>query len=110
MSGLFGVGGGFLIVPVLMFVIRMDIAHAVGSSLAIIAMIGVSSGAVYGVPILLAHHSALYFGLGSLLGMLAGRLASEKLAAPMLQRLFAGALLLTGIFMVIQLLRDSNAV
>jgi len=33
LSGFFGIGGGFLIVPALIFAIRMPILNAVGTSL-----------------------------------------------------------------------------
>ena len=100
LSGFFGVGGGFLIVPALMYVIRMDIAYAVGSSLAIIALIGFFGGAFKGFPILLAQPVALLFFVGSLLGLLLGRVVAKKLSGPILQRLFALALLTTGITML----------
>lgn len=103
MSGFFGVGGGFLIVPILMFIIRMDMAHAVGSSLAIIAMIGITGGALGGIPIMLASTTAVFFGVGSLLGMAVGRVLSHRLAGPILQRLFAAGLLATGVIMLIRL-------
>ena len=104
LSGFFGVGGGFLIVPALMFVIRMDMPYAVGSSLAIIAMIGIAGGALAGIPILLANVSAILFGAGSLAGMLGGRAISRNIAGPQLQQLFAFALFTTGIFMIAQLI------
>ncbi len=45
LSGMFGIGGGFLIVPALVLVTRMGVHRAVATSLLIIAAIG-SSGAV----------------------------------------------------------------
>lgn len=109
LSGFFGVGGGFLIVPALMYIIKMEMPHAVGSSLAIIAMIGLSGGAISGVPVLLEQPSALVFGTGSLLGMFFGRAVAGKLAGPLLQRIFAAALVVTGCAMLAQLLGVGNA-
>ena len=109
LSGFFGVGGGFLIVPALMFVIRMDMSHAVGSSLAIIAMIGMTGGALAGIPVLLANSSAILFGAGSLAGMLGGRAISRNVAGPQLQRLFAFALFATGVFMIAQFIGGYDA-
>ena len=108
LSGFFGVGGGFLIVPVLMYVIRMNMQFAVGSSLAIIAMIGLSGGVVAGISVLVSQTPALLFGGGSLLGMLSGRSISGKLAGPRLQQIFAAALLITGVVMIFQLLSSSH--
>lgn len=109
MSGFFGVGGGFLIVPALMFVIRMNMPYAVGSSLAIIAMIGISGGALSGFPILIKNISALSFGVGSLTGMFLGRILANKLAGPLLQRIFTIALFCISISMFFQYLGGENA-
>ena len=109
MSGFFGVGGGFLIVPALMFVIRMNMPYAVGSSLAIIAMIGISGGALSGFPILIENNAALGFGVGSLFGMFLGRALASRLAGPLLQQLFTLALFSTSIFMVFNYLGETHA-
>jgi len=102
LSGFFGVGGGFLIIPALMYVIRMEMPYAVGSSLAIIAMVGLTGGAIAGVPVLLEQSSAMLFGVGSLLGMMLGRAVAGKIAGPLLHRIFAAALFTTGGAMIAQ--------
>ena len=109
LSGFFGVGGGFLIVPVLMYVIRMNMQFAVGSSLAIIAMIGLSGGVVAGISVLVSQTPAMLFGVGSLLGMLSGRAISGRLAGPRLQQIFATALLITGVIMIFRIVTSSTA-
>jgi len=108
MSGFFGVGGGFLIVPALMFVVRMNMPYAVGSSLAIIAMVGISGGALNGFPILIENISASSFGVGSLLGMLLGRMLANKLAGSLLQRVFTIALFGVGLIMFVQYFGGEN--
>lgn len=100
LSGFFGVGGGFLIVPILMTVIKIKMIHAIGSSLAIIALIGVSGGAVYGLPLLMEHQSAQWFAAGSIIGMLTGRKVAGHLTGPWLQRIFSFMLFCTGITML----------
>ncbi len=95
LSGLFGVGGGFLIVPVLRFVTRMSMQQAVAGSLVIISIIG-GSGCLSAAPALRETGAlALWFGLGSATGMLGGRAVAARLAGPTLQRTFAAALLVT---------------
>ena len=42
LSGLFGVGGGFVIVPALVFVTGMGIHRAVATSLMVITLVGAS--------------------------------------------------------------------
>jgi len=110
LSGFFGVGGGFLIVPALMYVIRMEMPYAIGSSLAIIAMIGLSGGAISGVSVILEQPSAFLFGVGSLLGMLSGRVIASKLAGLLLNRLFATALFITGTAMIVQIFGGENVI
>lgn len=106
LSGLFGVGGGFLIVPLLLALSPISMRQAVGTSLLIIAIIS-SSGFISHV--FLSNASAGLGGFnqgsallpvagGGILGMLAGQLLSQKLAGPRLQRGFALSLALITLF------------
>ena len=47
MSGFFGIGGGFLIVPALMLATGMPIMYAVGSSLVAVTAFGLTTAASY---------------------------------------------------------------
>lgn len=102
LSGFFGVGGGFLIVPTLMLVTRMGIHRAVATSLFVIALIGIS-GVLTGwwlgreLPWTLTG----LFVFGGVAGMGFGRMAAARLAGPTLQRMFAGAMAGIGSFMLI---------
>lgn len=95
-AGLLGVGGGLIIVPVLVLVLRMqgideaNIMHlALGTSLATIAFTAVFS--------VLAHHRRgavvwrLVYGLavGMVLGSLAGAYTADTVSSEALQRFFA---------------------
>ncbi|MGK0298766.1 MAG: putative membrane protein YfcA [Gammaproteobacteria bacterium] len=97
LSGLFGVGGGFLIVPALMSVIELGIHRAVAASLMIITAIGLSGSASTFVKGELQWEILFPFITGSIIGMLLGRLIAIKIAGPTLQRIFASAILITGI-------------
>jgi uncharacterized membrane protein YfcA len=100
LSGLFGIGGGFLIVPALVFVTRMGVHRAVATSLLIIAAIG-SAGAVsalwHGT---LEWRVLLPFATGGAAAMLVGRLLAERIAGPRLQKTFAVLIAGTGIAML----------
>tara|TARA_B110000046_G_C13024547_1_gene413155 strand:+ start:6365 stop:7195 length:831 start_codon:yes stop_codon:yes gene_type:complete len=90
LSGLFGVGGGFLIVPSLVFITQVSMRQAVATSLLIICMVG---GTGF-VSFVVANDSVdwVLFSqvcAGGLLGMLGGRLIADKIAGAQLQRLFA---------------------
>jgi uncharacterized membrane protein YfcA len=102
LSGLFGVGGGFLIVPLLLALSPISMRQAVGTSLLIIAIIS-SSG--FASHIFLGEHSIATQGPvlltvagGGVLGMFAGQLLSQKLAGPLLQRSFALSLAVVTLF------------
>ena len=90
LSGLFGVGGGFLIVPALTFVTRLNIHRAVASSLLIISLIGlsgVSAAFLQGRPIVLDITGL--FILGGMIGMLFGRLIVKQISTSLLQKVFS---------------------
>jgi len=102
LSGMFGIGGGFLIVPALVLVTRMGVHRAVATSLLIIAAIG-SSGAISA----LLHGGIAWqvlvpFTAGGAVAMVAGRLLAERLAGPRLQKVFAVAVFGVGVGMLIE--------
>jgi hypothetical protein len=104
LSGMFGIGGGFLIVPALVLVTRMGVHRAVATSLLIIAAIG-SSGAVSA----LFHRQLdwlvlLPFAAGGAMAMVLGRLLAQRLAGPRLQKVFATAIVCVGLGMLIDAL------
>ncbi len=104
LSGLFGVGGGFLIVPALMLVIELGIHRAVAASLVVITVIGLSGAASAFWNGELYPGILLPFVCGGIIGMMAGRLIAARLAGPLLQRIFAAGILLVGIGMLLHTL------
>ncbi|MFL9710079.1 sulfite exporter TauE/SafE family protein [Methylobacillus sp. Pita1] len=89
LSGLVGVGGGFVIVPALGRLSNLDMRAVIPTSLAVIALVSLSSlgsALLWGsLDILLA----LPFIVGAMLGMLVGRRLAGYLAAASLKRSFA---------------------
>ncbi len=100
LSGFFGIGGGFLIVPGLINATDMPILNAVGSSLVSVAAFGLATAASYAMSGLVDWHIAgllLAGGVaGALLGtVLAGRLAARK---ALLARVFAVIVVAVGLY------------
>lgn len=89
-SGLLGVGGGFIIVPALRRLTQLNMHAAVGTSLMVIALVsaaGVAGALLHGIA--MPWDVALPFVAGAVIGMLAGRLVAPRIAGPALQQGFA---------------------
>ncbi|MFM7243642.1 MAG: sulfite exporter TauE/SafE family protein [Planctomycetaceae bacterium] len=105
LSGLFGVGGGFLIVPALLAFATMDVPRAVGTSLFVMTLVGLSAVAsqvAAGGSIPLAVTAA--FVAGSIPALFAGSWIGRRLTGPVLARGFAVAIVLVAIFMIVKTL------
>src|SRR6201987_5914626 len=81
-SGFFGIGGGFLIVPALMLATGMPIINAVSSSLVAVTAFGLSTAASYAWSGLVSWEIAGLFiaggFAGGLIGTRLGRILSEQ--------------------------------
>ena len=89
LSGLFGVGGGFLIVPFLNQLNGVNMRHAVATSLVIIAAIS-SSGFITHISTHTVDWSQLtQLAIGGIGGMALGSVLARWLAGVHLQRIFA---------------------
>lgn len=102
LAGFFGVGGGFIIVPALMFITRMGIHGAVATSLVVIALTGLTGAAYAATKGSILWPILLPFIGGGLIGMLIGRNTAHRIAGPRLQKLFAVAVVLMATSMLIR--------
>lgn len=101
LTGLVGVGGGFLIVPTLVLLSGIPMKQAVGTSLAIVAAKSYAGFAGYlgGVPIdygLMAGFTAI-----TVLGSLAGTRLAHRLSPELLKKAFAVFLLLVASYILL---------
>lgn len=103
LSGLLGVGGGFVIVPVLRAFTPLSIHSAISTSLMTIAL---TSGAAALGATLGGHapswNQTLPYAAGALAGMLLGRMLARYVAGPALQILFSLAMLLTSVALIVK--------
>jgi uncharacterized protein len=102
LSGFFGIGGGFLIVPGLLFAAGMPIINAVGSSLVAVTAFGATAAFNYARSGLIDWRLALLFILGGVFGGLAGGQAAKVLGARRgaLNTVFAGIIVAVAIYML----------
>ena len=90
LSGLFGIGGGIVIVPALLLITRMKPETAVGTSLASLLLpVGALGAYRYYRDGFVEIRPALLIALGLLLGAWLGAHLALKLPAKDLQRAFA---------------------
>ena len=105
LSGLFGVGGGFLIVPALVAFATMDVFRAVGTSLFVMTLVGgsaVASQLATGRTI--PPDIVAGFVAGSVPALFAGSWLGRRLGGPMLARVFAVAIVLVATFIIFKTL------
>ena len=107
LSGFFGIGGGFLIVPGLMFASGMEIIHAIGTSLFAVGTFGLTTAANYARSGLVDWPVAVEFIGGGILGGWVGALGAKRLAKTRgaLNLIFALAIIAVAIFMLVKSLR-----
>lgn len=89
LSGLLGVGGGFVMVPAMTRFTDLAMQSIIATSLAVIALVSVSGVATNALAGSLNWSVALPFSGGALAGMLLGRRISAYLKGPALQKGFA---------------------
>ena len=102
LSGFFGIGGGFLIVPGLMAATRMPILFAVGSSLVGVTVFGLTTAINYARAGLVDGLLAVAFAAGGLGGgMLGARMATRlSRSRGALNRVFAGLIFAVALYML----------
>jgi uncharacterized protein len=104
LSGFFGIGGGFLIVPALMFASGMPIINAVASSLVAVATFGATAAFNYARSGLVDWRLAAIFIAGGVVGGLAGGRLARALGARRgaLNIVFASIIVLVAIYMLVR--------
>ena len=104
MSGFFGIGGGFLIVPALILATGMPILYAVGSSLVAVTAFGLTTAANYALSGFVDWSLAGLFVSGGVLGGLLGARSANSLAGRRgaLNTVFAALIFAVAIYMLVR--------
>lgn len=101
LSGMFGVGGGILIVPGLVFLLAMDQRRAHGTSLAAIVPIAIAGTIGFVMEGSVDWPVAAAIGVGTIAGSLIGTEALQRIPQQALRFAFIGFLLLTALRLLI---------
>lgn len=102
LSGFFGIGGGFLIVPALMLATGMSIMSAISSSLVAVTAFGLTTALSYAWSELISWTLALVFIVGGIVGGLVGTAAARSLSVRRgaLNVVFAIIIILVALYML----------
>ncbi len=102
LAGLFGVGGGFVIVPALVLISGIAIHRAVATSLIVVALISGAGVLAFIRDRELPIDITLLFVLGGVLGLAAGTRLGRKLSGPRLQQVFAVVIVALAAFVTVR--------
>jgi len=97
LQGFLGVGGGFILVPVLILFLNMQCHHAVGTSLVTIVISSIFAAFLYFQAGKVLLPVSLLLGLGSLAGVSFGVSATYNITGDKLKKLYSVFLLLTSV-------------
>jgi hypothetical protein len=102
-TGFLGAGGGFLIIPALLFFAKMQMKEAVGTSLLIIAfnsLLGFAGDVANGVEIKYVFLLAIAFI--AVVGIFIGTYLSKRMNGEQLKPLFGWFILIMGIYIIVK--------
>jgi hypothetical protein len=104
LSGFFGIGGGFLIVPGLMLATGMGLQNAIGTSLFAVTAFGATTASSYAASGLVDWRLALLVIAGGIAGSLLGTHVNARLAPRRhaLSTTFAGVVIVVGLYVAVR--------
>jgi len=105
-TGLLGVGGGFLIVPALLLWVHVPMKAAVGTTLLIISINSAAGFAFSYASVAIQWPLLLKFAIGSIVGILAGIQLSEKIPADNLKKILGWFIMVISIYVLYRQLMD----
>ncbi len=100
LSGLFGIGGGVVLVPALVLVLGIPQHAAQGISMVVIIPTALTAIWQFHKDKLVDYRMAAYLGAGAVLGALVSANFVQNIPAAELKRLFGGFVILIGLRMI----------
>jgi uncharacterized protein len=103
LSGFFGIGGGFLIVPALMYAADLSMIEAVGTSLFSVGSFGLTTAVSYGVSGLVHWGIVVPFILGGAVGGILGTMTAARFGKQKrtLNNVFSGVIAVVAVYMFV---------
>jgi uncharacterized membrane protein YfcA len=89
LSGLLGVGGGFIIVPSLKKFTDLPMKAIVATSLGVLAIVSAGGAVISLASGTLDYSIAAPFSMGSLVGLLIGKVMEKNISGPRVQQIFS---------------------
>ena len=102
LTGLFGVGGGFVIIPALTLLLGLSMPDAIGTSLLVIAINSASALAARLATTSIDWTVTLPFALAAIAGVIAGKRLGSRLDPKRSLRWFAALLVAVGVYTAIR--------
>lgn len=100
-SSLFGVGGGIVYVPVLVYLFGFPARIATATSFFVLLISSVAGAAFHGFYQHTVYSVGCFIGLGAVIGAQIGAGLSRRLKNTLILRLFAAALLMAGVRLIV---------
>ncbi|BCS91761.1 sulfite exporter TauE/SafE family protein [Metallosphaera javensis (ex Sakai et al. 2022)] len=101
-SGFFGIGGGFLIVPGLLFSTGLCMIKAVGTSLIAVGTFGITSATVYSIYGYVLPVISILYLVGGILGGYGGASVASRLPRGTLRKAFALIIIAVAIYIMVE--------
>jgi uncharacterized membrane protein YfcA len=102
LAGFFGVGGGFILVPCLLYTFNISVKAAFGTSLLVIAAVSIPGTLTHATQGHMDFHLALLMTAGAVPGAWLGSLLSLRLKDSFLRRAFGVVMLLMSVMLALK--------
>jgi uncharacterized membrane protein YfcA len=99
-SGFFGIGGGFLIMPSLMFTSGLSVTEAIATSLIPVSAFGFTTATMYGIENNINWFISLFFVIGGIAGGFIGTKVMNKIPKKTLMKIFAIVLVIVAFYII----------
>lgn len=100
-NGLFGAGAGMILVPLIKLVSKLEDKKVHATTLGSVMLMCIASGVVYFIKKQIDFKLTLWCLIGSLIGAILGTMLLQKLKNKVINFIFSGLLIVSGILMII---------